>query len=162
MHRFTSGISAAARVADKLAWLAVFGMMGLVALNLISRRFGYPILGTYDYVGFLLILIIAPALANCAFKKGHIYLSILTDRFSHKDQLLIEIFVATLNFLLMGLITWLLLVRALRMMDAGLTGMTSSVPVYPFIFIEALAVLLLCLAYLTDIIEAVNRLVRER
>lgn len=162
MRRFTSGIAALARLADKLAWLAVVGMMGLVVVHCISRRFGHPVYGAFDYVGFLMILVIAPALANCAVQKGHIYLSMLTDRLSKNTQLLIGAVVSTLNFLLMAVMTWLLFVRATRMVESGLTGMTSPIPVYPFIYIEAVAILLLCLVYLGDTFQSVNELMRKR
>jgi TRAP-type C4-dicarboxylate transport system permease small subunit len=158
MDYFLKSVSRIAEGADKIAWVAVVGMMGLVVANCILRRFGYPVYGTYDVVCFLLVLVVVPALAHCAAQKGHIYLSILTDRFPQKVQLVIELIVYIISFIFFVLVTWQLGERATGTMHTGLLGMTSRIPVYPFIYFESLAVLILSLVFLRDIIEIVKEI----
>lgn len=158
MKRCVKGIAGLAKYAEVLSFVALAGMMVLVVFNCISRRLGFPIYATYDLVGFLLILIVAPALAKCAVEKGHIFLSMFTEKMPQKAQYIIEIIISLFCFAFCGVAVWALFDRALRNMDTSLTGMTTSIPVYPFIFVEAAAVFLLCLAYLADILETINKL----
>ncbi len=160
MERFSRAVSALASIGDKLSWLAVAGMMALVVFNCISRRFGYPVYGTYDYVGFLLIVVLVPALANCASHKAHIYLSMLTDHFPQIVQSVLDIVISVINCLFMFTIVWALVDRALRTYESGLTGMTSPIPVYPFIILEALFVLLLGLVYVSDAFSVLRKIRR--
>lgn len=158
MNYFVKAVSRIAEGADKIAWVAVVGMMGLVVANCISRRFGYPIYGSYDFVCFLLVLVVVPALAHCAAQKGHIYLSILTDRFPQRVQLVIELIVNIISFIFFVLVAWQLGERATYTVQTGLLGMTSRIPVYPFIYLESLAVLILSLVFLKDVIEIVKEI----
>jgi len=160
VDNLTKTVSRVTSLADKLAWLAVAGMMVLVVFNCISRRLGLPIYGTYDYVGFLLVLVIVPALAQCAFEKGHIYLSMLTDKFPQKTQKIVDIVIYSVCSCFFLVVVWALVDRAIRAIETGLTGMTSPIPIYPFIFIEAIAVALLCSVYLVNIVQTVGELRR--
>jgi TRAP-type C4-dicarboxylate transport system permease small subunit len=158
MDHFVKAVHKLAKFSDMLAWVAIVVMMVIVVFNCISRRLGLPVYGTYDYVGFLLVLVTAPALANCATEKGHIFLSMFTDKFTQKSQYITGLVIDFLSFTFCGILMWALFDRAFRRMESGITGMTSSIPVYPFIFLEALVVLLLCLVYLTDFLQIICKL----
>jgi TRAP-type C4-dicarboxylate transport system permease small subunit len=158
MDHFVKAVHKLAKYSDMLAWVAIVVMMVIVVFNCISRRLGLALYGTYDYVGFLLVLVTAPALANCATEKGHIFLSMFTDKFSQKGQDITGLVMDFLSFAFCGILTWALFERALRRMESGITGMTSSIPVYPFIFLEAFVVLLLCLVYLADFFQMIGKL----
>lgn len=147
-----------AKCAEVLAYIALAAMMVLATINCIVRRFGFPIAATYDYVGFLLVLIVAPALAHCGVEEGHIFLSMFTDKMRPKTQMAVRIVIDCLCALFCGVATWALFDRALRNLETGLTGMSTSIPVWPFIFVECISLLLLCLVYLADIVLSAKRL----
>jgi TRAP-type C4-dicarboxylate transport system permease small subunit len=155
MNRFVKTVHGLAKYSEALTWAALVVMMALVVFNCISRRLGSPLYGTYDYIGFLLVLIIAPALARCASEKGHIFLSMFTEKFPPKVQFITDLVMDVLNFVFCGILTWALSERTLDNLESGLTGMTSSIPVYPFILIEAIA---LSLVYLSDIVQTIGKL----
>jgi TRAP-type C4-dicarboxylate transport system permease small subunit len=158
MNRFVKIVHKLAKHAEKLSWVALAGMMVIVVFNCISRRLGWPIYGTYDYACFLLVLVIVPALARCAAEKGHVFLPMLTDKFPQRVQNIVALLIDFLCFAFCGIMVWILVDRALRNMASGLTGMTTPIPVYPFIFVEAAGMLLLCLVYLTDMMQTVIKM----
>ena len=54
---------------DQIAGLAILAVVLLVVSNIILRTIPgiNPILGTYEYVGFLTVIVIGLAIAHCAF-----------------------------------------------------------------------------------------------
>jgi TRAP-type C4-dicarboxylate transport system permease small subunit len=158
MNCFIKTIHMSAKRAEVLPMVALFVMMVLAALNCIIRRLGYPISATVDYIGFLFILVVAPALAHCEVQGAHISLNMFTDKMLPKVQNIVQIIVSVLCFAFCALSTWALFVRALRTMSTGLTGMSTPIPVWPFIFIECLSLLLLALVYLASVFISIRRL----
>jgi len=158
MNLFIKTIHGAAKRVEILPMVALVVMMVLAVLNCIIRPFGYPIAATYDYVCFLLILIVAPALAHSEVQGAHIFLDMFTNKMSRKVQNIVQIIVSVLCFAFCALSTWALFVRALRTMSTGLTGMSTPIPVWPFIFIECLSLLLLALVYLASVLISIRRL----
>jgi len=141
-----------------LPYVACCVMLLLVVGNCILRRFGLPILATYDLACFLLILIIAPAIANCECEKGHIYLEILVDKLSGKAQQIIGIFINILCFIFCGMCTYGLFSRSLRFIKSGQTGLSVAIPVWPFVLIETISIFVCCLVFLANVVENCLRL----
>ena len=68
------------RVLNVLSGIALVLMMALVFVNVAFRAVWNPILGAYEFTGFLAALTIALALAHCAAKKGHVAITLFADR----------------------------------------------------------------------------------
>jgi TRAP-type C4-dicarboxylate transport system permease small subunit len=72
MLSFEKTVYGFSRKLNILSGIALLLMMGLVFVNVALRAVGKPILGTYEFTGFLASITITFALAHCASKKGHI------------------------------------------------------------------------------------------
>jgi hypothetical protein len=67
MKGFTGLVNWLSRVLDVILGLLLAGVMLLIVANiLLQTLFKSPVLGTYEYVGFLTAALIGLSLANCA------------------------------------------------------------------------------------------------
>ncbi|MBR3398104.1 MAG: TRAP transporter small permease [Lachnospiraceae bacterium] len=158
MNPFVSFVHKLARKLDIVSLISIMLMMFLVAANCIGRKFNLPIYGTYDLACFLLVLIAAPSLANCEVEGGHTKLDMLTSKFPFKTQRVLEIIISILSIAFCIVISASLWIRCLNHIHNGLTGSTVSIPVWPFILIELLSVILFTLVCVCNVIIAADSL----
>lgn len=155
---FTKIVDTVSRKVEAVSWVALLLMMVIVAANTITRRFNYPIYGTYDFSCFLLVLVTAPALSRCAVEKGHISLDMLTSKMPEKAQTILGCIINALCAIFCVIITYSLAIRGIAFFKSGMTGMTVNIPVWPFILVEALMTLLLALVYVSNMIQSIAKL----
>ena len=79
MLSFEKTVYGFSRMLNVLSGIALVLMMLLVFVNVALRAVWKPILGTYEFTGFLASITITFALAHCAAKKGHIAITIFAD-----------------------------------------------------------------------------------
>ena len=100
MERLTEAVTRICRFFDNIAAWGTAILMALVVGNIILRvTIKRPILGTYEYVGYLAALVIGLALAYCAIKDGHIAVRFLLEWFSQKTQAVVDIIVGFISFI---------------------------------------------------------------
>ena len=96
MPSFEKSVYGFSRRLNVLSGVALVLMMVLVFVNVVLRAVWKPILGTYEFTGFLAAITITYALAHCASKKGHIAITIFADRLPLRVQAIINFFIAIL------------------------------------------------------------------
>ena len=133
-------------------------MMGLVFVNVVLRAVWTPILGTYEFTGFLASIMITFALAHCASIKGHIAITIFADRLPPRVQAILDSFVAILGTALYGVISWQSVRYAIHMIKIGEVSPATATPFYPFIFAVAFGLLILALVLLNDLFKSIQRI----
>ena len=149
MKQLSGIVKGVSSLLDKLAGICLFFVMLLIVANIILRTvFNQPILGTYELVGFLTAMGVALALAHCAFKDGHIAVSIIMERFSKKIQSITNVFVNAASLMLWAAAVWSLGKFGHAMKIKGLVSPAVEIPVYPFIYLVAFGLLGLCLVLL--------------
>ncbi len=153
-------VTTLSRVLDMFAGLCMVAIMTLVVSNIILRTvFNQPILGTYEYVGFLTALVIGLALANCAVQNGHIAVDFVVERFSAKAQATTDIVINSVSLGFWCLASWQLWVYAASTVDKGLVSQTTQTPLYPFIYLVSLGFFALCLVILVKLFDSIKRAV---
>jgi len=153
-------VTTLSRVLDMFAGLCMVAIMTLVVSNIILRVvFNQPILGTYEYVGFLTALVIGLALANCAVQNGHIAVDFVVERFPAKAQAITDIVINSVSLGFWCLASWQLLVYAASTVDKGLVSQTTQTPLYPFIYLVSLGFFALCLVMLVKLFDSIKRAV---
>jgi len=145
---------------DRIAQLAAVVMMLIVVGNIVSRFVGKPIFGTYDYVCFIAVIMVALALAYCAVQRGHISVELVVARLPQRAQGIIGSITGILSLGIFGLITWQCVVLANDMWRLGETTMTALLPFYPYIYVTAFGCALLCLVILGDLIKSLVKAVK--
>jgi TRAP-type C4-dicarboxylate transport system permease small subunit len=158
MPSFEKTIYGLGRTLNILSGITLVLMMGLVVANVAFRVVWQPILGTYEFTGFLAALTITFALAHCASKKGHIAITIIADRLPPRVQAILDSFVAILGTALYAVISWQSVKYAIHMIKIGEVSPATATPFYPFIFAVAFGLLMLALILLNDVFKSIGEI----
>lgn len=147
---------------DKLAGLSLFSVMLLIVVNIILRTvFNHPILGTYEWVGFLTAMGVALALAHCAFQDGHIAVSFIMERFPQKIQTIMAVIINATSLMLWAAAVWSLGKFGQAMKIKGLVSPSAEIPVYPFIYLVAFGLVGLCLVLLFQLQASIREVLEN-
>jgi TRAP-type C4-dicarboxylate transport system permease small subunit len=158
MLSFEKTVYGFSRKLNILSGIALMLMMGLVFVNVALRAVWKPILGTYEFTGFLASITITFALAHCASKKGHIAITIFADRLSPRVQAILDLLVAILGTALYAVISWQCVKYAINLYQIGEVSPATATPFYPFIFAVAFGLLVLALVLLNDLSKSIQRI----
>ena len=146
------------RILNIFSGIVLTVMMGLVFVNVLFRAVYKPILGTYEYTGFLAALTISFALAHCAVNKGHIAITLFADRLSPRVQAVLDFIVAILGTALYAVISWQCVKYAINLYQIGEVSPATATPFYPFIIAVAFGLLMLALILLNDVFKSIGKI----
>ena len=141
-----------------LSGVALMLMMGLVFVNVALRAMWKPILGTYEFTGFLASITITFALAHCASNKGHIAITLFADLLPPRVQAILDSLVAILGTALYAVISWQCVMYAINLYEIGEVSPATATPFYPFIIAVAFGLLMFALVLLNDVIKSVGEI----
>lgn len=145
---------------DRISQMAVAAMMLVTIANILGRMVWRPIYGTFDYVSFFSVIVVAFALAYCAVQRGHISVELIVVRLPRRVQGIIGCFTNILSLGIFVIVIWQCMVFAERMIRTKQVTMTALLPFYPFIYIIALGCFFLCLVILVDLIKSLDKAVK--
>lgn len=157
LERFVIVIS---KWSDRISQMAVLAMMLVSIANILARMFWRPIYGTFDYVSFFSVAVVALALSYCAVQKGHISVELVVARFPRRIQGVIGCFTNILSLGLFAVVIWQSMEFAERMIRTRQVTMTALLPFYPFIYIIAFGCFLLCLIILVELIKSLDKVLK--
>jgi len=149
------------RMLNRVSGVALVAMMGLVFGNVVLRSLWHPILGTYEFVGFLASVTISFALAHCAVNKGHVAISLLVDRLPARLRALLDVLVAAIGSGLYLLLAWQCSKYALNIWHTGEVSLTTETPFYPFIFGVAFGLLMLAAVLVVDLVKSLGKALKK-
>lgn len=150
------------RVLAAAAAVALIGLMLFVVIEVAARAFGWPLTGAVEIIGWLAAVAMALALAHVQLQRGHVAMTVLTDRLSGRPRALLDAAVAALALLLFAAVTFYLARYALTLRETGSLSETLKVIVFPWVFVVALGFAGLCLALLLDLLRCLIALLRPR
>jgi len=135
-------------------------MMFLTTMDVLLRYvFNSPLPGVYELQEFMLVGAVFLALAYIQSLKGHIYVDLLTNRFSERGQAFLGIFSHTVSLLIFALITWQ---GGLRAWTAFIRGQSRegliSYPLWPAKWTLTIGAAFFCLRLALDIIMDCHKL----
>jgi TRAP-type C4-dicarboxylate transport system permease small subunit len=144
---------------DRIAGIAIIAAVLLVVFNIILRIIpgANPILGTYEFVGFLTVLIIGLAIAHCAFQNCHIAVELLMDKLPRKARVVIDFIVHLVSVVFLAFASYEIAAYGKAMVETGMVSPTTKTPFYPFIYIAALGMAVLCVVLLVRMIKLTQR-----
>jgi TRAP-type C4-dicarboxylate transport system permease small subunit len=126
----------------------------LVTVNVILRKiFIMPILGTYDYTGFLTTMVIGCGLAYCNIENGHIDIGLFVDKMKGKARKWVITLGRALSFLVLSFLTYSMFTLGLRLLNANELSITTQTPLCIFVFILFICFLVFTLTVLVKIFE---------
>jgi TRAP-type C4-dicarboxylate transport system permease small subunit len=157
VERFVNSLS---KYCDRVSQFGVFGMMALVASNIVLRLVWHPINGVYDYVSFIGAVLVAFALSYTALLKGHIEIEMLTEHFPRKVQDVLASIVGIISLGFFLIVTWQTVLYANIMMQKGETTMTALLPFHYYIYAMAFGLAVLCLVIFINFVKSMMKVVR--
>ena len=146
------------RMLDVLSGIALVLMMVLVFVNVALRAVWIPILGTYEYTGFLAALTIALALAHCAARKGHVAITLFADMMPNRIQAILDTIVAIFGIVLYSILAWQCVKYAMVLYQSGELSITTLTPFYPLVLVVAFGFAMLALVLLNDLFKSLQRI----
>jgi TRAP-type transport system small permease protein len=139
----------------------LFLMMVLTGADVTGRYFfNAPIQGSFELTTLFMSIIVALGLSYCALEKAHVRVDIITMNLSAKVQLILDCIANFCSFALCVLLSWQIFLRALSLIDAGITTLVLRIPIFPFVFIVDLGILVLCIVFLSDFLESLDKVMK--
>jgi TRAP-type C4-dicarboxylate transport system permease small subunit len=150
-----SSIHHLAALLNYISCITLGSLMLLVTLNVILRKvFKMPILGTYDWSGFLTVIVIGCGLAYCTLDNGHIEIGYFVDKFGQKARAWITTATRTLSFIVLSVYTYALFCYGNRLMEANEVSVTTKTPIGYFAYLLTFCFALFALTVLLQIVES--------
>jgi TRAP-type C4-dicarboxylate transport system permease small subunit len=155
------------RISRKLGWLsatlayvgaiALFFMMCLTAIDVIGRYiFNRPITGVFEVTEYLVLILIFSFIGYTQSQKGHVAVDLLIAKFSRRIRTIIDFCNHFICLMLMGLITWMGVEKALELKAVGEASPNLRIPAYPFVFFLVLGCAVMCIELLRDILKLIS------
>ena len=140
-----------------MAAVSLLVMMFLTVSEMVLRFFGTPMAGIVEAVGWLAAATTAFALGYTQLYKGHVAISLLTDRFSSRLRAILGVAVHLMSTALFAATAWYLFEYAGSLRAAGSLSETMKMIVYPWVYMVSLGCLGLALAVFIDLLDAVSQ-----
>ena len=134
------------------------GMMLLTCVDVIGRKFGHPIFGSVELVGFMATMAVAFALPYTHQVKAHIGVEVLVQLLSQKTQAVIELCTHLVSLALFGIVTWQMTLYAATIQASGTVSMSLELPEHVIIYIVSGCFLIFSLVIIRDIITNIHKL----
>lgn len=142
-----------------IAAFLVFSLMILTFSDVTGRYLIRPVTGTYELTGIFLFLIVFLSLGYTQIKKGHISIGILVDKFPPRIQAFVDVVTYLVILITLILMTQQTFIYAERSSN-NITG-ELGIPVYLFINIGGIGILLFALTILLDLLKAMQKVVSK-
>ena len=141
-----------------MASICLVVMMFVTVGEMVLRVFGTPMAGIVEVVGWLAAATTAFALGYTQIYKGHVAISLLTDKFSPRLQAILGVAVNLTSTALFAATAWYVFKYAGSLRAAGSLSETMKVIVYPWVYVVSLGCMGLALAVFVDLLEACSQI----
>jgi TRAP-type C4-dicarboxylate transport system permease small subunit len=156
-------VSPISRVLGDISMVVIVLVTLLVVTDVCLRRlFDAPIMGSHDLSSLAFSIIVFLPLAWCAINDGHVELNLVVKRLPKTAQLSIEVIIMFITTVILGLMSWQILVQGTKLQVANQETALLEIPVYPFIYLAALGSAVLTLAFLIRFIHSLSIIIEKR
>lgn len=146
-------------VLTRLAWVSLFFMMILTVADVVMRKvFNNSILGALESTELAMIVLIYFALAHVETVDGHVKVDLIVDRFGPRVQAAFDVLTQLIGSLMFGLMTLSSLYYAERMRATGQVTQDLWIPLWPFVYVVAIGLALMCLVLFFKCLRALDRM----
>jgi TRAP-type C4-dicarboxylate transport system permease small subunit len=157
---FRKVVHAANNSVLKIALLLMLLMMFATVADITGRWFFRPIPGIFELTRYSLAIIVFASLGYAQIHKAHIAIEIFFSRFPALMQRIVEVIIYFTAVIAFSIGFWQMLVYAGRLYNNGLITTVLRLPVYPWVYVSAIALLCFNLALLVDLLDAIRRLIK--
>lgn len=134
---------------------ALMVMMVIMVADIALRYLlNIPLMGSYEIVEFLMVIVVFFQLAQTEQEDGHIRVTMLVDRFPKKVRQSLNVLLLLLSSAIMGLAGYAAVIQTFVVKGKNLTSAVLFIPVYPFVFLLAIGSFMFMLTLLLKSIMA--------
>ncbi len=142
-------------VVNRAGEVIIVMMMLLTTFDVLLRYFiNRPLLGSYEITQFMLVLVVFFGLAHTQKRKKHLFIDLFLNSFSKTTKALINCFNYLICLGVFSLIGIFTLLQGFERAGSGESSGVLFIPHFPFFWLVAFAVALLCLVYLVDFFDS--------
>ncbi len=152
------------KITSIVASIALGVMMLVTVIDVIGRYFfNKPITGTPELVGLLLVCAGTWGWGYCQMEKGHVSVTVLTERLPPRAQVGLRIFAYLIGLAGFSLICWRILLRTINYISIPRGGITDilKLPYWPFMLALTISSGLLALIILIDLLHSIVEVTRK-
>ena len=134
-----------------IAGIALTFMMLLTVVDVILRRMGRAIPGTYELVAFSGVVVVGFALAYTSLVRAHVFVDMVTDKLGAHSKKVVLVFTKLVGIGFFAMLGVNLIGDGLTLIETGELSPTLQFPFYPIAFGLALCSFVECLVLFSDI-----------
>ena len=160
VHGFEGGVHNVSRIVSWIGRVTLGAIALLLTADVFLRgAFDQVIIGTFDLVGLLNVVLASCCIAYTASDRSHIAIKSLTLRFSVRTRALVNSVMFFLGMVFAGLVAWRMIMRAVDEMALVVGPKTSmlEIPYAPFMILGGVCFFLLCLEFLVSFSELLGQ-----
>jgi TRAP-type C4-dicarboxylate transport system permease small subunit len=131
-------------------------MMMIVVVNIVTRPSGHAIIGTYEAVQLLIVVMVSFSLGYTALSKGHVNMDMVVTRLSSSTQKVFSIISSILGLIIWIMITWYSFQFSAEQLLINEQTAIAEFPIYPFRFIFALGAFITCLVMVLNTVKSIK------
>jgi TRAP-type C4-dicarboxylate transport system permease small subunit len=148
--RYVSTLRAVVNLLAAVAGLAIVAMILVTCVDVVGRRLGYPLKGTYDIVEMLGAIMIAGAMPYTTACKGHVAIEFLLHKLTRRGRIVLDVFVRSASMLMFAFLTWRFIQYGQELKASGQVTLTLQWPVFwlPYWMAICMAAMIPVLLYL--------------
>jgi TRAP-type C4-dicarboxylate transport system permease small subunit len=141
---------------DNISVVALSFLMAITVADVIGRAVGKPFPGTFEIVGLLGAIVIGFALPLTTWKKSHVCLDFLVEKFPEGRRNVLLIFTRIMGILLFLLFGISLMMLSKETYLSGEVSLTMKLPTYLFMFATSICCFVESLLLCFDIVRIVG------
>ena len=157
MDNFEKFIKRFCNYLNQIAGVGLVVMSLLIVLDIIGNKaFKFPLPGGIEFVGFLGVVVIAFAIAQTQYFRGHIEVEFIVQYLPKNIQRVISILVHICLLVLWAVIAWRSVDFGMVLQSTGEVSMTERIPFYPFVYAIAFCCIPMFLVVLIQLIKELS------
>jgi TRAP-type C4-dicarboxylate transport system permease small subunit len=134
-----------------IAGIALSFMMLLTVVDVILRRMGKAIPGTYELVAFSGVVVVGFALAYTSWVRAHVYVDMVTEKLGVRARKAVLVFTKLVGIAFFIMLGINLIKDGFNLIETGELSPTLQFPFYPIAFGLGVCSFAECLVLLSDI-----------
>jgi TRAP-type C4-dicarboxylate transport system permease small subunit len=153
MGRILAAVLKTSKILHDIAGTALTAMMCLTVADVLGRAGGHPILGTYEIVGLLGVVVIAFGVPFTTWTRSHVYMEFILHRLSQKGKNIMNMSTRILCIVLFTVVAVNLFQIAADFREAGEVSGTLKLPIFPVAYAAGVCFFMECIVFMCDIVK---------
>ena len=152
-------------VTHGFAWVSFAGVLAMMLLNVadvvLNKTINSPILGSYELTQRILMVTVFASFAYAQTKKTHINMTIIIVHFPRVLRYILFSIMYVLSIYIAARLCMAAWSQGATMLAKGMTTEVLYIPLYPFYYLESIAMGVFTLALVYDLVRSVVAIFSE-